>query len=1006
MSCNGEQTNFITIDFAFTKDTRFYEDEDFILCSPATDERVADICCRSCGAVLLRGSCDDKKLEGFGLPSSLWSSFSDCVACEECVPFRTAKINAKQGRVYWSRLYGLVHFEDLEQEHVNVNATVMENGNVEQEEVLVEQDKSIAEDAAPAASTSTSKSGATTMTTKSTTCKHCGSAVGDPIDSNQGVQLFKHKIYLERFDEDEACVGLIVRDALEVDANRKFRLALITNNEEKIEQEVLLNVIAKRVKVHMSNVAFGGGDADGEEQRRGLKEYMAATPADQELFDHMCVWFQHLSTSPEAGGGDKKPVANHQESSSGNGRGGYSDGPSGGGGGATKDGWTEQEWAEWNAWQEGNKKWGNQGGEKQGTSGGGGGQEASGGWTRPGGGGGPQRLGGDGGDRPRFGLGGGNMNGRFGGNGGGGGRFGGDGGGGRFGGGGGGRRGGNDEEESAGGNVTYAKQDIRSRGGGGGARGGRNAEPANWFERPDCRQNYRGLAEEEDEDDIFPKREHKTGINFDDYDKIPVERSGNNCDAAVAIQRFSEARLHDDLYENVTRCGYDRPTPIQKHSIPIVRSGRDAMCCAQTGSGKTAAFLIPAIQSLLDKGPPGAPETRALSRVSLPVVLVLAPTRELVSQIYDEARKFCFKTGIRPAVVYGGAPLMDQKREVMKGVDILVAAPGRLTHMVEAQWINLGYTRYLVLDEADRMLDMGFEPQVRQIVEHTNMGEFYYGNPEFDRQTLMFSATFQDEIQILARDFLNDYIFLSVGRVGSTNEFIEQKVVYAEEMEKTSRLKRCLRDAEIGCGGEGLCLVFVETKKGADVLEKDLWKNSFAVTAIHGNRNQQEREEALQAFRTGQNPILVATDVAARGLDIPNVSLVINYDMPKNIDDYVHRIGRTGRAGRRGKAIAFINDRQCSKDLLRKLNDLLVEAKQERPDWFEEIARVNKDNYRGLDKYASGKQARDLRTLDGTFQKNTVQRGGPAGGGRQPEVKSTRKPAGESWGASGVADAW
>lgn len=194
--------------------------------------------------------------------------------------------------------------------------------------------------------------------------------------------------------------------------------------------------------------------------------------------------------------------------------------------------------------------------------------------------------------------------------------------------------------------------------------------------------------------------------------------------------------------------------------------------------------------------------------------------------------------------------------------------------MVEAQWINLGYTRYLVLDEADRMLDMGFEPQVRQIVEHTNMGEFYYGNPEFDRQTLMFSATFQDEIQILARDFLHDYIFLSVGRVGSTNEFIEQKVVYAEEMEKTSRLKRCLRDAEIGCGGEGLCLVFVETKKGADVLEKDLWKNSFAVTAIHGNRNQQEREEALQAFRTGQNPILVATDVAARGLDIPNVSLV------------------------------------------------------------------------------------------------------------------------------------
>ncbi|CAD7927302.1 unnamed protein product [Amoebophrya sp. A25] len=582
------------------------------------------------------------------------------------------------------------------------------------------------------------------------------------------------------------------------------------------------------------------------------------------------------------------------------------------------------------------------------------------------------------------------------------------------------------EPRSGGTNVSYSKQDIRNRGpanNSGGVKSQR--EPQNWFERPDCRQNYPKI--EEDEAEVFPKRTHRTGINFDEYDKIPVERSGNNCEAAVAINRFSEARLHDDLYENVTRCGYDRPTPIQKHSIPIVRSGRDGMCCAQTGSGKTAAFLIPAIQSLLDKGPPGIPDmpnARGLSRVSLPIVLVLAPTRELVSQIYDEARKFCFHTGILAQVVYGGAPLMEQKREVGRGCDILVAAPGRLTHMVECNWINLGYTRYLVLDEADRMLDMGFEPQVRQIVEHTNMGEFYHGNPEFDRQTMMFSATFQDEIQIMARDFLRDYIFLSVGRVGSTNEFIEQKVMYAEENDKTLRLKRCLKDAAIGCGGEGLCLVFVETKKGADVLEKDLWKNNFAVTAIHGNRNQQEREEALQAFRSGQNPILVATDVAARGLDIPNVALVINYDMPKNIDDYVHRIGRTGRAGRHGKAIAFINDKQCSRDLLRKLNDLLVEAKQDRPDWFEEIARVHNQGGR-LDKYTSGKQARDLRQLDGTFtsggakesstsggrdnREQTTRGGGRGGGGFESKLVSGRGGGAKqqpSFGVSGAQDAW
>lgn len=263
----------------------------------------------------------------------------------------------------------------------------------------------------------------------------------------------------------------------------------------------------------------------------------------------------------------------------------------------------------------------------------------------------------------------------------------------------------------------------------------------------------------------------KTGIKFEDYDKIPVDVSGDGCENYPKIDRFSENKhLCEELFENVRRCGYERPTPIQKFSIPIICGNRDLMACAQTGSGKTAAFLLPAMQSLIMKGPPPAADNNRMRRTPCPVVLVMAPTRELVTQIYEEGRKFAYGTGIKCHCVYGGVPKQEQKREMMRGVDILVAAPGRLQDFTDEGSVNLGYARYLVLDEADRMLDMGFEPQVRSIVEDSNMGSFYDPNDEsLWRQTMMFSATFADEIQILARDFLwEDYIFLSVGRVGST----------------------------------------------------------------------------------------------------------------------------------------------------------------------------------------------------------------------------------------------
>ena len=419
----------------------------------------------------------------------------------------------------------------------------------------------------------------------------------------------------------------------------------------------------------------------------------------------------------------------------------------------------------------------------------------------------------------------------------------------------------------------------------------------------------------------------QTGINFEKYDDIPVEASGH--DVPEAVTEFTSPPLDSHLLSNIFLAGYKNPTPVQKYSIPIVSIGRDLMACAQTGSGKTGGFLFPILsQSFLD-GPTAAQTANNGAygrRKAFPTALILAPTRELVSQIYEESRKFAYRSWVKPCVVYGGADISSQLRQIERGCDLLVATPGRLVDLIERGRISLANIKYLVLDEADRMLDMGFEPQIRRIVE----GEDMPGTE--NRQTLMFSATFPRDIQMLARDFLRDYIFLSVGRVGSTSENITQKVEYVEDPDKKSVLLDILHTHK-----GGLTLIFVETKRMADALSDFLINQNFPATSIHGDRTQRERERALEVFRSGRFPILVATAVAARGLDIPNVTHVVNYDLPTDIDDYVHRIGRTGRAGNTGIATAFFN--RGNRGVVRELIDLLKEANQEVPAFLETVAR-------------------------------------------------------------------
>ncbi|XP_042191191.1 probable ATP-dependent RNA helicase DDX4 isoform X4 [Callorhinchus milii] len=423
----------------------------------------------------------------------------------------------------------------------------------------------------------------------------------------------------------------------------------------------------------------------------------------------------------------------------------------------------------------------------------------------------------------------------------------------------------------------------------------------------------------EEESAIFAP--YQTGINFDKYDEILVDVSGFNVPSAILT--FAEAHLCETLNKNISKAGYLKPTPVQKHGVPIVLAGRDLMACAQTGSGKTAAFLLPILEMLM-RGDVAASQFKELQE---PEVVIVAPTRELINQIYLEARKFSFGTIIRPVVVYGGTSTGHQIRQVLQGCNVLCGTPGRLLDIISKGKVGLSKVQFLVLDEADRMLDMGFEPDMRKLVTAFDMPS------KQNRQTLMFSATFPEEIQRMAADFMKtDYLFLAVGQVGGACGDVHQTILQVDQYSKRNKLIEILTNI-----GIERTMVFVDTKRKADFLAAFLCQENFPTTSIHGDREQREREQALGDFRSGKCPVLVATAVAARGLDIEHVQHVINFDLPSTIDEYVHRIGRTGRCGNVGKAISFF-DSNTDLRIARTLVKVLSDAQQEVPTWLEEFA--------------------------------------------------------------------
>ncbi|KAL1230467.1 ATP-dependent RNA helicase [Trichinella pseudospiralis] len=411
---------------------------------------------------------------------------------------------------------------------------------------------------------------------------------------------------------------------------------------------------------------------------------------------------------------------------------------------------------------------------------------------------------------------------------------------------------------------------------------------------------------------------------------VKVELTGENLPEPV--EEFQCMGFHGKIMNNLEKLGIQVPTAVQKYSIPLVLAGRDVMTCAETGSGKTVAFLAPVFHHILSspnenyqtRMEPSAIGPRAHIQ-SFPLALVLAPTRELSRQIFKAAICLGRGTAIHTAILHGGSENYEyQLKNLSFGGHFIIATPGRLNDLLNQGIVDLKNCKYLVLDEADRMLDMGFEPQIREIVEQHQMPK------TDDRQTIMFSATFPTNIRHLASSYLKkNHAFLSVGESGTIPASIKQEFIWSNENDKAATLVDLLN-----CQArEGLVLIFVETKNEANRLTYFLNnKSGHQAVTVHGNLSQRARERNLDAFSSGQPRLLIATSVAARGLDIPNVGHVINYNLPNNVEEYVHRVGRTGRSGNNGIAISLCNEKDAN--LFKELGMLLENANQTVPEFF------------------------------------------------------------------------
>ena len=347
---------------------------------------------------------------------------------------------------------------------------------------------------------------------------------------------------------------------------------------------------------------------------------------------------------------------------------------------------------------------------------------------------------------------------------------------------------------------------------------------------------------------------------------------------------FADLGLSANILKAIDEAGYKEPSPIQLKAIPLALEGHDIMGLAQTGTGKTAAFGLPLIEKLMSDGFKAPPKNTKS--------LILAPTRELVNQIAENLRQYVRKTHLKVNLVVGGVSINRQIQNLSKGTDILVATPGRLLDLLERRAIFLDEARFLVLDEADQMLDMGFIHALRKIAP-------LLGTP---RQTMLFSATMPKLMAELAGAYLTDPKRVQVSTPGKAADKIKQSLYYTAQANKTELLKEYLNKSP-----DGLSLVFSRTKHGAEKLKRHLESTGYSAVSIHGNKSQGQRERAIKAFKSGEARVLVATDVAARGIDIPDVSHVYNYDLPEVPENYVHRIGRTARAGKGGEAIAFVS---------------------------------------------------------------------------------------------------